>query len=366
MNNPEKDQFLTLHELVIKARSKLAENAWAYIIGGAETETALKRNRLAIDSLALRPRVLNDVTNIDTTAELFGSPSRLPVFLCPVGGLESFCPEGAMAVAKGASTFGVPMMLSSVSEWSASELLENSIDSLSLIVQLYARDDVTGVDQWVEQSNQLALPAFCITVDSAVYGRRERDIAGRYIKPWRAKGEGRSAHFQASLNWKDIERIRSKYNKQLVLKGISTREDALLAIEHGVDVIYVSNHGGRQLDHCVASASALVEIVDAVGDQATVMVDGGFCRGTDIAKALALGAKGVGLGRMMCYALAAAGAVGVERMLELLEEEYRITLGLLGVRSGDQLNQTHITNVTAIQHETALLSAFPLLEDVEL
>lgn len=364
MKNPEKEQFLTLHELVNKARLNTADTAWAYIVGGAETETSLKRNRLAIDSLALRPRVLNDVGEIDTSSELFGSPSRLPVFLCPVGGLESFNPEGAKAVAMGASAFGVPMMLSSVSQWSASDLLENHISPKSLIVQLYAREGARGVDQWVEKSNELLLPAFCITVDSAIYGRRERDIAARYIKPWRAKGEGRSAHFQASLNWQDIERIRAKCKKQLVLKGISTREDALLAIDYGVDVIYVSNHGGRQLDHCVASTDALVEIVDAVAGQATVLVDGGFCRGTDIAKAIALGAKGVGLGRLMCFALAAAGSDGVERMLELLEEEYRIALGLLGVRSSAELNQSHVQQAEAIQHDSALLSAFPLLDDV--
>ena len=362
----EKEQFLTLQELVIEARSKLADNGWAYIVGGAETETSLRRNRLALDSLALRPRVLNDVSEIDTAAELFGSPSRLPVFLCPVGGLESFNPDGAMAVAKGATAFGVPMMLSSVSEWSASDLVANHIDPRSLIVQLYAREDAAGVDQWVERSNELSLPAFCITVDSAIYGRRERDIVARYVKPWRAKGEGRSAHFQASLSWKDIERIRSKFKNQLVLKGISTREDAQLAIEHGVDMIYVSNHGGRQLDHSVGSASALVEVVDAVNGQAKVLVDGGFCRGTDIAKAIALGADGVGLGRLMCFALAAAGAVGVERMLELLEEEYRVALGLIGVRSGAQLNQSHIQNVEAIQHDTALLGAFPLLNEIVL
>ncbi len=154
------------------------------------------------------------------------------------------------------------------------------------------------------------------------------------------------------------------YARLLVLKGISTREDALLAIEHGVDVVYVSNHGGRQLDHSIASTSALVEVVDAVKGRAKVLVDGGFCRGTDIAKAIALGADGVGLGRMMYFALAAAGAV--ERMLERLVEEYRVALGLLGVHSGAQLNQSYIHHVEAIQHETALLSAFPLLKEVEL
>jgi len=361
--NDVAQEFLTLHELVIAARNKLPDSAWAYIAGGADTETTMRHNRAAIDSLALRPRVLNDVSSIDCTSTLFGSTSRLPVFLCPVGGLEAFDPQGALSVAKAAKSFGVPLMLSSVSEWSPKQLLDQLTNELTLILQLYARTDAAGVDECVEQCIHLNLPAFCITVDSAIYSRRDRDIAGRFVKPWRAKGVGDAAGYQASLNWKDIERIRKNFNKQLVLKGIATREDALLAVEHGVDVIYVSNHGGRQLDHGIGSIAALPDILQAVDGKAMVYVDGGFSRGTDIAKAMALGADGVGLGRMMCYALAAAGSDGVHRMLELLEVEYRIALGLLGVQNSAELNQPYITSVDALQHDSALISAFPLLKD---
>ncbi len=360
------EQFLTLHEFVAAARARLSDNAWAYIAGGTETETTLRQNRRALDSLGLRPRVLNDVSSIDCNHRLFGVDSRLPVFLCPVGGLETFDETGALAVATAAHAFGVPMLLSSVSDWSPEQLLDQTSKALSLVFQLYAREDSAGVDQLVERCRVLDLPAFCVTVDSAVYSRRERDIAGRFVKPWRAKGEGNSAFFQASLNWKDIERIRSNFSNQLVLKGISTADDALLAIEHGVDVIYVSNHGGRQLDHTIASTTALIEIVAAVNGRASVLVDGGFSRGTDIAKALALGADGVGLGRLMCFALAAAGAAGIERMLVLLEEEYRIALGLLGVQNGAQLNRSHVQAVEALHSDNALLSAFPLLKEKDI
>jgi len=356
------EEFLTLHEFVISARAKLPDNAWAYIMGGTETETTLRRNRQALDALALRPRVLNDVSCIDCTSDVFGISSRLPVFLCPVGGLEAFDPKGAMAVATAADSFGIPMLLSSVSSWTPENLLAQT-ENLKLVFQLYAREDAAGVDQLVERCNMLELPAFCITVDSAIYSRRERDIAQRFVKPWRTKGEGDFARFQASLNWKDIARIRKNFSKLLVLKGIATAEDALIAVEHGVDIIYVSNHGGRQLDHAEGSASALVDIVAAVDGRASVLVDGGFSRGTDIAKAMALGADGVGLGRLMCYALAAAGANGIERMLNILEEEYRIALGLLGVQNGAQLNPSYVQTVDALHHDTALLSAFPLLDD---
>lgn len=362
MSSADEEQFLTLHEFVLKARENLDDNSWAYVMGGAETESSVRRNRMALDSLALRPRVLNDVSTIDCTSRQFGVPSRLPVFLCPVGGLEALHPDGALAVAKAASAFSVPMLISSVSQWSPADLLERTEDNLALIFQLYAREDAAGIDLLVDQSMELGLPAFCITVDSAIYSRRDRDIARRFVKPWRARGEGNSAHYQAALNWKDIERINKKLNIPLVLKGIATREDALLAIEHGVEVIYVSNHGGRQLDHSVGSASALIDIVDAVNGRATVLVDGGFCRGADIAKALALGADGVGLGRLMCYALAADGPAGIERMLVILEEEYRTALGLLGVQNGAQLDQTYVQAVDTLHSETAMLSAFPLLE----
>jgi len=363
MSNDETQEFLTLHELVIAARKKLPDSAWAYITGGADTETTMQRNRVAIDAVALRPRVLNDVSSVDCTSTLFGLTSRLPVFICPVGGLEAFDPRGALSVAMAAKSFGVPMLLSSVSDWSPEQLLEQVGHELRLILQLYVRTDAAGVDERVEQAMQLNMPAFCITVDSAIYSRRERDIAGRFVKPWRAKGVGEAAGYQASITWKDIERIRKNYNKQLVLKGIATAEDALLAVEHGVDIVYVSNHGGRQLDHGIGSIAVLTDIVEAVDDKVTVLVDGGFSRGTDIAKAIALGADGVGIGRMMCYALAAAGHEGVHRMLELLEEEYRIALGLLGVQNSAQLNQSHIRTVDALHHDSALVSAFPLLKD---
>lgn len=366
MSNATVQEFLTLHELVIAAREKLTDSAWAYITGGADTETSMQRNRAAIDSLALRPRVLNDVSSVDCTATLFGSTTRLPVFLCPVGGLEVFDPKGALSVAIAAKSFGVPMLLSSVSEWSPAQLIGQLSNELKLVLQLYVRTDAAGVDECVEKCMQLDMPAFCVTVDSAIYSRRERDISGRFVKPWRAKGVGDAAKYQASVTWKDIERIRKIFNNQLVLKGIATREDALLAVEHGVDVVYVSNHGGRQLDHGLGSIAALVDIVEAVDGRAIVLVDGGFSRGTDIAKAIALGADGVGLGRMMCFALAAEGPVGVQCMLELLEEEYRIALALLGVQNSTQLNPSHIKTVEALHHDSALVSAFPLLKDAGL
>lgn len=366
-NKPENlsERFVALQEFVTQARRQLNPHAWGYLIGGTDTEATLRRNRLSLENLALRPRVLNDVSEVDSSGFLFGQTCRLPVLLPPIGGLESFSPNGAGDVARAAAQFGVPMMLSSVSQWSIADLLKAQGDhGLALIYQLYVRDGPQVIDQIIEQAIAASTPAFCFTVDSAVYSRRERDIVARYVKPWRASGEGDARTFQASFGWKDLARIREKHRIPLVLKGIATAEDARLAVEHGVDVIYVSNHGGRQLDHGQGTMTILPEVVEAVAGRAQVIVDGGFCRGTDIVKALALGANGVGIGRLMCLALASAGALGIVRMLELLEDEFRIALALIGVKSASDLNSSHVVLDEHPGGVVSALSGFPLLNEV--
>ena len=192
-----------------------------------------------------------------------------------------------------------------------------------------------------------------------MYSRRERDLLGRFIKPWRARApEG--APFQAALSWEQVKRFKDKHaDVPLIIKGIATTEDAEIAVQHGVQVVYVSNHGGRQLDHGLGSAAVLPEIVKAVGSKAEVWVDGGFMRGTDVVKGIALGAKTVGLGRLACLGLAAAGVPGLVRTLELLEEEVRICLGLLGVTSYAELTPRHVTAAPAVRQPDTF-SAFPL------
>src|SRR5205085_3243289 len=181
-------------------------------------------------------------------------------------------------------------------------------------------------DDYVSRAIANGYLAFCLTVDTALYSRRERDIAKRYQTAGRRRVSGRG--FQAALDWRTVKRIKDKFNIALALKGIATAEDAKIAIEHGVEWIYVSNHGGRQLDHGRGAMHVLPEIVDAVKGRAKIMVDGGICRGTDIVKAIAAGADLVGIGRLQCWALAANGEAGVSRMLELLEDEVLRCLGL--------------------------------------
>ena len=348
--------FLTLHELVKKARQKLNHDNWDYIVGGTESETTLRRNRLALDSIAFQPRVLRDVSNVDTTTTFLGRKLRLPVFLAPVGGLEHFDHEAGVAAAKAAAQFGIAQMLSSVCEPGLEPVAQAAPEALR-IYQLYVHGDADWVDAMAQRAIAAGYGAFCLTVDSAYYSRRERDLAKRNIRRNNVPGR----EFQERLTWKDVARIRSKFSIPLILKGIATKEDALLALEHGVDMIYVSNHGGRQLDHCRGSMDVLPEIVAAVGARVPVMVDGSFNRGTDIVKAIAAGASMVGIGRMQCIGLAAGGVAGLVRLLELLEREIHLCLGLLGVNTWAELDASYLHAVAPVGNGD-VLSAFPLLE----
>ncbi|HML08670.1 MAG TPA: alpha-hydroxy acid oxidase [Xanthobacteraceae bacterium] len=356
--NAAADEFLNLHGLVAKARANLNQNDWDYIVGGAETETTLRRNRLALDSLALRPRVLRDVSKIDASAELLGRRLRLPILLAPIGTLESFHADGAAPVVMAAQEFGVAHMLSSVCEPGLEAVAQAAPAALRMF-QLYVRGDAVWVDDHVERAMAHGYAVFCLTVDTALYSRRERDIAKRHITAGRLRASG--SDFQAALDWRTVARIKRGFAVPLAIKGIATAEDARIALDHGVEFIYVSNHGGRQLDHGRGAMDVLPEIVDAVAGRATIVIDGGFCRGSDIVKAIAAGAHLVGLGRMQCYALAAAGQAGIVRMLELLEDEVTRCLGLLGVTSFGKLDQSCL-QAAAPANAPHALSAFPLLD----
>jgi glycolate oxidase len=353
------DRFQVLHEIVKAARASLAAGPWDYLIGGAESETTLRRNRQAIDALAFRPRVLRDVSKIDATSTLFGRPVRLPVMVAPVGSIESFTPGGGATAAKACAEFGVPLMLSSVCNPGLEAVAQAAPDGFR-IFQLYVRGDDAWVDDWVRRAVDHGYAAFCLTVDTAVYSRRERDLARRFVKPWRQAATG--TEYQAALSWDHVKRFKDTHAVPLILKGIATAEDAALACDLGVDGVYVSNHGGRQLDHGAGSLAVLPEVVAAVGGRATVLVDGCFQRGTDVVKGLASRAQVVGLGRLACLGLAAAGEAGLVRTFELLEDEVRTCLGLLGTPRWEAVDASCLRPAAPVgpAHVT---SAFPLLAE---
>ena len=352
--------FVCLHELFTAAKARLSRGTWDYLIGAAETETSFRRNRQALDSLAFRPRVLRDVSGASARGQLLGLDLRIPVMLAPIGGLQDFDPGGAATSARAASDFGIVSMHSSVSEPGLEAIAEAATGPK--IYQLYMREG----DSWIEDHAKRAIAAgyhaFCLTVDLAVYTRRERDLAKRFTTTTRRTGTQGGELEQARLNWNDVKRFKDNFEIPLILKGIATAEDAGLAVEHGVDVVYVSNHGGRQLDHGRGTLSVLPEIVTAVAGKSEIIIDGGFLRGTDVVKALALGANTVGMGRLMGLAMAADGKRGVVSALEILEHEILIALALLGVNSLDALDSGYLHPAEPV-YPPGYGSAFPLLDE---
>ncbi len=356
MDHTGANEWQTLHEIVAAAHATLDRNMWDYLIGGTETETTVARNRLALDRIGFRPRVCVDVSAIDTGADFLGHRVAMPVLLAPVGGLDTMAAGGGATVAEGAGMAGVPFCLSSVTE----QRLEDVAAAASgpRVFQLYVRGDAAWVDDHVHRAMAAGYDAFCITVDSAIYSRRERDIANRFTKPWRANP---SASFQAAVSWADLERFRAAHPAvRLWLKGIAVAEDAVRACDLGVDAVWVSNHGGRQLDHGEGSMAVLPEIAAAVAGRARIVVDGGISRGSDVVKAIASGADVAAIGRLYCYGLAAGGAAGVQRLMELLQIEVAEVLGLLGLTSFAGLDRSYLRAVDAVV-PPHVHSAFPLL-----
>ena len=357
-------EFATLQDIVLAAKRKLSPTNWDYLTGGSDSETTLKRNRAALDSIAFRPRVFRDVSQADTSREYLGQKFSIPVFMAPIGSLTLLDPGGALSVAKAAAKSEVMSMVSTVSMPGIEATAEGSDGYL--VFQLYVRGDMDWVDGIMDRVKAAGYKAVTITVDTASYSRRERDLVNRLVKrepgKWAALGgidPLRERRHQAKLTWDLIARIKDRTRLPVIVKGIATPEDAKLALEHGADVIYVSNHGGRQLDHGLGSIQVLPEIVEAVGGKAEVFVDGGFVRGSDVLKAIALGATAVGIAKLQGWALAAGGEAGLARAIELIHEEIRVCMMLLGITSLDELDGSylHPTQPVTPPHP---LSAFPL------
>jgi len=345
--------FVTNQEIIVAARRNLTENVWHYLTGGAESETTMRRNRFGLDSLAFRPRVLVDVSSIDATATFLGHRLRIPVMLAPIGSLQSITAAGGVAVAKAAEEFGTINFVSSVTQPSLEEIAGASHNPK--IFQLYVQGDLNWVKALLDRVKQAGYSALCLTVDTAHYGHRERQMMDRWLPPSR---RGVGYEYRAGLTWQALDAIKQIAGLPFILKGVATAEDAKIALDHGVQAIYVSNHGGRQLDHNRATIDMLPEIIDAVAGRAEIILDGGILRGSDVIKALALGARAVAIGKLQGWGLAAAGQAGLLRVLEILESEIVTTMALLGITRIDQLTSNYLCKVQPLApvHE---MSAFP-------
>ncbi len=345
--------YVTNQEIIMQARRNLSQYAWHYLTGGAESETTMCQNRYALDSVAFRARVLVDVSNVDTSTTFLGHRLRIPVLLAPIGSLQIMTPEGAVAVARAAQEFGTINFVSSVTQPSLEETAAAAAHPK--IFQLYVQGDMKWVEVLLARVKQAGYQALCLTVDTARYGRRERQMMDRWLPPSRRLS---GYEHRAAITWDTLDAIKEFAGMPFVLKGVATAQDAALAVEHGVSAVYVSNHGGRQLDHNRGTIEMLPEIVDAVGGRAEIVLDGGIIRGSDVVKALALGASAVAIGKLQGWGLGAGGREGLVRVLEILESEIITTMALLGVTRIDQLTPIYLckSQPAGFCHE---MSAFP-------
>lgn len=364
------------------ARRRLPHFLFEYIDGGSYAEQTLRRNVEDLADIALRQRVLRDVSQIDLTTSLFGTSQKLPVVLAPVGLGGINARRGEVAAARAAAAAQIPFCLSTVSLCPIAEVHAGS--PTPFWFQLYMIRDRGFMRELLAEARRATCPVMVFTVDMPLPGSRYRDqrsgLAGApgmigalrrtaqaVIKPdlaWDVGVMGRplslgnllpvlgknsgledyfawmANNFDPSCSWKEIDWIRESWDGPLVIKGILDPEDAAAAVQHGVDGIIVSNHGGRQLDGVLSTARALPPIVERVGDQITILADGGVRSGLDVVRLLAMGAKGVLLGRAWAYALAARGGPGVSHMLEIIRKEMMIAMALTGTTRIDGLDRT--------------------------
>lgn len=343
----------SITEIVRKAQQQLEPRTWDYIAGGSETETALARNREAIESLAFHARVLRNVVKVDSSAHVLGTKLRIPFILAPVGSLQSITPAGSVAQVRGACGFGTLPVVSSVSEPS----LEEAAAAISgdKWFQLYVRGDLDWVAEIVLRVRKAGYKALVITVDVGRYSNRERQLRHDWLPDARRNVAGET--HQAELDWTLLDKIRRLAQMPVIVKGIQTREDAKIALKRGLDGVWVSNHGGRQLDHARGALQILPEVVDVIRKKIPIIVDGGFMRGTDVIKGIALGADVVAAGKLHAWALGAGGEATLLRLLELMQIEIETTMALLGVTRLKELDGSYLSNTG----RSVGRGAFPLL-----
>jgi isopentenyl diphosphate isomerase/L-lactate dehydrogenase-like FMN-dependent dehydrogenase len=337
------------------AEERLEPGPWAYLSGGSADEWTLRENRAAFARWTFRPRVLCDVSEISTATTVLGTRIELPVVLAPVAYQQLYHPDGECATARGAAAAGTGIAVSTFSTRSHEEIAAASPGLLQWC-QLYVFQDRGVTREHLAEAAAAGCAAVVLTVDTPRLAQRERDLrAGFEIPsdlplPYARAAIGDAAHnpadqfalLDASVSWRDLEWIASEADLPVVLKGVVTAEDAELAVEHGAAAVVVSNHGGRQLDGVPATLDALPEVAEAIAGRVEVYLDGGIRRGTDVAKALALGARAVLAGRGPVFGLAAAGEEGVSHVLELLRDELALALCLLGCTSPDEVTREHV------------------------
>jgi 4-hydroxymandelate oxidase len=321
--------YLTLDDFEPAARELLPPDVYDYYAGGAGDEWTLAENRRAFDDWMIRPRMLRGAYPPDPSTEVLGTPLAFPVVIAPWAYQGMAHPDGELATARAAADVGTVMVVSTTT-W---EFLEDVAAAAAgpKWWQLYVFTDRGRTEDTLRRVRDAGFGAICLTVDFPVAGLRHRDTRSGFEMPIGLPHD--DLVFDPNLTWDDLAWIRELAGVPLLVKGILTADDAILALEHGADGIVVSNHGGRQLDGAIPSLRALPEVAEAVGGRIPVLMDGGVRRGTDVLKALALGASAVGVGRPICWGLAVDGETGVHAVLDILRAEFENAMTLSGVRT---------------------------------
>jgi 4-hydroxymandelate oxidase len=350
--------FRTLGDLEAAARRAVGSTVWGYIEGGAGEEVTVRSNRAAFDRWALLPRLLEDLRTVDLGRSLLGKEVAAPFFLAPTAYQRSVHRSGELATVRAASRRRVLALVSTLASYSLESIAAAAPDGPRWF-QLYPQPRVEASIELVRRAERAGYSAIVLTADAPVLGSRDRQTRSGFAisapvphgngpnvvsppRPLGGEGPRYELRAPASASWELLDRLRDATSLPFVLKGVLTPDDARTGIAHGVRGIFVSNHGGRQLDRSPATLDVLPSIVEAVGDRAEVYLDGGVRRGSDVLVALALGARAVGLGRPPLWALAAGGEAGVERFLELLAGEVATSLAILGRRSVAEVDRSAV------------------------
>ncbi len=333
--------MINVADYVEQAAAKVDPGVWCYFEGGAGDEVTLRANVAAYGRWRFRPRMLVDVSEISTATTLLGTPVSLPVGVAPFAMQRLLDPEGEVATARAAAAEGVAMTVSSLTTSTHEEIGSSGGPRW---FQLYVLRDRERTLDNIAAAREAGYSALVLTVDLPYVGRRERDarLGFENPPPWLELPYAHLFETAPEVTWRDLEWIRAECKLPLVVKGILTREDAALAVEHGADAVWVSNHGGRQLDGVAAGLDALPEAVEAVAGRCEVYVDGGIRRGGDVIKALALGARAAFAGRAFACGLAVGGEAGVLDVLKILRAEIESGLALLGCASPGDVTRSHV------------------------
>ncbi|KDE09784.1 L-lactate dehydrogenase (cytochrome) [Microbotryum lychnidis-dioicae p1A1 Lamole] len=347
-NKPDISEILSLYDFEAVAKSILPTAAWAYYSSGADDEITMRENRSAYQRIWFRPRVLRDVTNVDFSSSILGMPTSLPVYATATALGRLGHPDGEKNLTWGCAEHDIIQMIPTLASCSFDEIVDAAKPGQNMVMQLYVNKDRTITERIVRHAEKRDVKGLFITVDAPQLGRREKDMRQKFSDEGsdmqkgsevdKSQGAARaiSSFIDPGLSWKDIEWFKSITKMPLILKGVQCWEDAVLAAEAGLAGVVLSNHGGRQLDFAKSGIEILVEVMDALRERDLlkggfeVYIDGGVRRAGDILKAVALGAKAVGLGRPLLYAYCAYGKEGVSRALQILKDEMEMNLRLIG------------------------------------